>query len=186
MVSIMARSPSALMRVSTSLVAFSTVSSMRAGWMRPSVMSFSKDSRAISRRTGSKLDRVMASGVSSIIKSTPVRVSKARIFRPSRPIMRPFISSLGRVTTETVASLTWSAAQREMAIEIISLAFSSASSLSCCSKFAIFTAFSWVSSPSKLSKSCSLAWLAVRPEMRSSWSIWLFLSFSASSSRSST
>ena len=33
-------------------------------------------------------------------------------FRPSRPMMRPFISSLGRGTTETVVSAAWSAAQR--------------------------------------------------------------------------
>jgi hypothetical protein len=44
----------------------------------------------------------------------------ARMFRPSRPMMRPFISSLGRGTTETVASATWSAAQRWMAREIYS------------------------------------------------------------------
>lgn len=61
-------------------------------------------SLAISRRTGSKLETVMASGVSSIIRSTPVIVSSVRMFLPSRPIIRPFISSLGRVTTETVAS----------------------------------------------------------------------------------
>ena len=74
--------------------------------MRPSRMSFSRASRAISRRTGSKQDTVMASGVSSMMRSTPVIVSKVRIFRPSRPMMRPFISSLGRGTTDTVASAT--------------------------------------------------------------------------------
>ena len=37
---------------------------------------------------------------------------RARILRPSRPIMRPFISSLGSGTTDTVASDTCSAAQR--------------------------------------------------------------------------
>ena len=73
-------------------------------------MSFSKAIRAISRRTGSKPDKITASGVSSIIKSIPVIVSKARIFLPSRPMMRPFISSFGNATTETVVSATWSAA----------------------------------------------------------------------------
>ena len=34
-------------------------------------------------------------GVSSMIRSTPVACSKARMLRPSRPMMRPFISSLG-------------------------------------------------------------------------------------------
>ena len=38
----------------------------------------------------------MASGVSSMMRSTPVRVSMVRMLRPSRPIMRPFISSLGQ------------------------------------------------------------------------------------------
>ena len=53
-----------------------------------------------------------ASGVSSMIRSTPVAVSSARMLRPSRPMMRPFISSLGSGTTLTVVSLQWSAAQR--------------------------------------------------------------------------
>ena len=35
-----------------------------------------------------------------------VMVSMARILRPSRPMMRPFISSLGKGTTEMVASAT--------------------------------------------------------------------------------
>ena len=39
---------------------------------------------------------------------------------PSRPMMRPFISSLGSGTTETVISLAWSAAQRWMAVAMIS------------------------------------------------------------------
>ena len=57
----------------------------------------------------------MASGVSSMMRSTPVAVSRARMLRPSRPMMRPFISSLGSGTTLTVVSLQWSAAQRLMA-----------------------------------------------------------------------
>ena len=44
------------------------------------------------------------------IWSTPVSVSMVRMLRPSRPIIRPFISSLGSGTTETVASETVSAA----------------------------------------------------------------------------
>ena len=49
----------------------------------------------ISLRIGSKPDRITASGVSSMISSTPVMVSRVRMFLPSRPMMRPFISSLG-------------------------------------------------------------------------------------------
>jgi hypothetical protein len=36
------------------------------------------------------------SGVSSIMTSTPVTASNARMFLPSRPITRPFMSSDGR------------------------------------------------------------------------------------------
>lgn len=67
---------------------------------------------AISLLTGSKHESVIASGVSSIIRSTPVRVSIALMLRPSLPMILPFISSLGRGTTEIVASETCSAASR--------------------------------------------------------------------------
>src|SRR3954465_3456972 len=77
---------------------------MRAGWMRPSSRSFSRVMRAISRRTPSKPERTTALGVSSMMKSTPVRFSRARMLRPSRPMMRPFMSSEGSWTTETVVS----------------------------------------------------------------------------------
>ena len=40
----------------------------------------------------------------------PVSVSNVRIFLPSLPMIRPFISSLGRFTTETVDSVVCSAA----------------------------------------------------------------------------
>ena len=64
-------------------------------------MSFSRVSRPTSRRTGSKQDSSTASGVSSMITLTPVTDSKARMLRPSRPMIRPFISSLGRCSTLT-------------------------------------------------------------------------------------
>ena len=48
---------------------------------------------AISRRTGSKAERIMASGVSSTMISIPVAASSALMLRPSRPMIRPFISS---------------------------------------------------------------------------------------------
>jgi hypothetical protein len=38
------------------------------------------------------------------------------MFRPSRPMIRPFISSFGRVTTVIVASEVWSAAMRCMTV----------------------------------------------------------------------
>ena len=45
-------------------------------------------------------------GVSSMMRSTPVAASNARMFRPSRPMIRPFMPSLAKGTTEIVASLT--------------------------------------------------------------------------------
>ena len=53
-----------------------------------------------------KLDKITASGVSSMMRSTPVMVSRVRIFLPSRPMILPFISSLGSCTTEIVVSDT--------------------------------------------------------------------------------
>ena len=40
---------------------------------------------------------MIAPGVSSTIRSTPVACSSARMLRPSRPMMRPFKSSLGKI-----------------------------------------------------------------------------------------
>ena len=50
------------------------------------------------------------------------------MLRPSRPMIRPFISSDGRWTTETVCSAVWSAATRWMAVMTMSRALSWASS----------------------------------------------------------
>ena len=50
------------------------------------------------------------------------------MLRPSRPMIRPFISSLGRWTTVTVCSAVWSAATRWIAVTTTSRARSSASS----------------------------------------------------------
>ena len=80
--------------------------------MRPSSISFDSATRATSRRTGLYPDRTTASGVSSTITSMPVACSKARILRPSRPMIRPFISSEGSCTTETVNCAVSSAAIR--------------------------------------------------------------------------
>ena len=111
-----AASPSSRIRLSTSFLAFSTISSILAGWIRPSTISFSSAIRAISLRIGSNPDNTTASGVSSIISSTPVIVSSARMLRPSLPIILPFISSLGSCTTEIVVSATWSAAHLWIAL----------------------------------------------------------------------
>ena len=46
---------------------------------------------------------------------TPVTDSKARMLRPSRPMIRPFISSLGRCSTETTDSEVCSEATRWIA-----------------------------------------------------------------------
>ena len=53
--------------------------------------------------------------------------SKARMFRPSRPMIRPFISSPGRCRTETTDSLVCSLATRWMARVTIRRARSSPS-----------------------------------------------------------
>ena len=50
------------------------------------------------------------------------------MLRPSRPMMRPFISSDGRWTADTVISAVWSTITRWMAVTTTSRAFSSASS----------------------------------------------------------
>src|SRR5436190_298185 len=46
------------------------------------------------------------------MRSTPVCCSSARMLRPSRPMMRPFMSSEGRSTTDTAASPVQSRARR--------------------------------------------------------------------------
>ena len=56
-----AASPSCWTSCSNSSLTFSTTSSMRAGWMRPSAISRSRATRAISRRKGSKPERITAS-----------------------------------------------------------------------------------------------------------------------------
>ena len=97
--------------------------------MRPSCRSFSSVIRATSRRTPSKADSTTALGVSSMMKSTPVRFSSARMLRPSRPMMRPFMSSEGSWTTDTVVSAAWPAARRCIATDRIERTRRSASRL---------------------------------------------------------
>ena len=111
------------MFASISLSTFLTISSIRAGWILPSSINLSNDIFATSRLTGLKPESITASGVSSIIRSIPVAASIARMFRPSRPIIRPFISSFGRSTTDTVFSATYSPAYLFIASAIISSDF---------------------------------------------------------------
>ncbi len=72
--------------------------------MRPSSTSFCRVIFATSRRTPSNDERTTACGVSSMMKSTPVTFSSARMLRPSRPMMRPFMSSDGSSTRLDVVS----------------------------------------------------------------------------------
>ena len=128
---------------------------MRAGWMRPSCRSFSSVMRATSRRTPSKALSTTALGVSSMMKSTPVRFSSARMLRPSRPMMRPFMSSLGSCTTETVVSAAWLAARRCIATERIERTRRSASRLVSSSTARRILAESWRAwSSTSLSSAC--------------------------------
>ena len=144
---------------------------MRAGWIRPSKISLVSARRATSRLTGSKLDRVTVSGVSSTIRSTPLACSRALILRPSRPISRPFISSLGRGTLVTVVSEATSEAQRWIVSARISCAFWLACSfnsashsrrrrdVSCCNSPSILSSkICLASTLAILSASCLAAW----------------------------
>jgi hypothetical protein len=89
--------------------------SMRCGWMPAVETSFSSVSRPTSRRTGSKQESSTGLGVSSMIRLTPVTDSNARMLRPSRPMIRPFISSAGRCSTLTTLSAVCSLATRWIA-----------------------------------------------------------------------
>ena len=112
--SITVRSPISTISSSICFFVLATTSSILAGWIRPSVTKRCKANRAISRLTGSNPDKIIASGVSSTIISIPVAASKARIFRPSRPITRPLISSLSMLNIDTVFSIALSVAVRWM------------------------------------------------------------------------
>ena len=90
------------------------------------------------------------------------------MLRPSRPMMRPFRSSLGRSTTETVVSMACSAAQRWIASVMYCLARSAAISRASASSRFSRLAESWRASPSICLISSSLASSAVRLATRSS------------------
>jgi len=160
---------------------FFTTSSIRAGWILPSVTKLCNDNRAISLLTGSKQDKIMASGVSSTIISTPVAASKARIFRPSRPIIRPFTSSDSILNTETQFSTVCSTPTRWMVFNMTLRA-------SCCAVNLASSIVSWMLAIAS-DFACSfreainsfLASTADNPEITSSWSTCLRWSLSTSS-----
>ena len=179
-ISRMADSPAERMSSWTSREALSISSSIRAGWMRPSWTRRSRDRRAISRRMGSKLLRVTASGVSSMIRSTPVRVSKARMLRPSLPMMRPFMSSVGRGTTLTDASPACSTAQRCMAETTISPALRSASLWAFSSRSFRRSPMRYCASSSVLRSRISWACSRVRQAISSSFAFCCRMSASSS------
>ena len=157
---------------------------MRCGWMRPSSTSRSRVSRATSRRTGSKQDSSTASGVSSMIRLTPVTDSKARMFRPSRPMIRPFISSPGRCSTETTDSLVCSVATRWIASETTLRARFSPSDRAWCSMSRTIRTASRLAWFSIVPTSSDLAWMAVRPATRSRVAVRWASSWSMSAARS--
>ena len=103
-----------------------------------------------------------------MISSTPVMVSRVRMLRPSRPMMRPFISSFGSCTTDTVVSATWSAAHLWIAVTTYSFAFLSASSFALFSRSLIILAVSCLTSASTDLSRYSFACSEVKPEIRSS------------------
>ena len=98
---------------------FSTISSILAGWIRPSTIRRSRQfCRYLCRLRPKPEDDCLQRIVN---KFYPVSVSRFWILSPSRPMIRPFISSFGSCTTETVVSATWSAAQRWMAVTTLIL-----------------------------------------------------------------
>ena len=85
------------------------------------------------------------------------------MLRPSRPMIRPFISSDSSWTTDTVVSAAWPPATRCMTVERMLRARRSASRRASSSTCRIRTALSWrSSSSSSLSRIC-FAWLDAEP-----------------------
>ena len=123
--------------------------------------------RATSRRIGSKLLTTMVSGVSSTIRSQPVAFSRARMLRPSRPMMRPLRSSEGSCTELTVVSATTSEDTRWMAAVMTHRAFLVASSWASSSIRRTSLAASILALYSSWATSSALASSRVRPAMAS-------------------
>ena len=108
------------------------------------------------------------------------------MLRPSRPMMRPFMSSAGSWTTETVVSAAWPAARRCMTTARMLRTRRSASRLVSSSIWRTSRAESWrIWSSSSLSRIC-LAWEAESPLTRSSSRTWRSCASRVSCSRSSS
>ena len=152
---------------------FATTSSMRAGWILPSTTSWCKASLATSLRTGSNAESRMASGVSSTTISTPVAASRALILRPSRPIMRPLISSFSIGKVVTAFSMAVSVAVLWMVLmtillasldafrrasSIVSLMYAWASERASAFMFSMRTFFASCALIPAIVSSCLLAW----------------------------
>src|SRR3989344_4495134 len=147
----------------TSALAFSTISSIFAGWMRPSIIRFSSATRAMARRSGSYEEKTIEPGVSSIITSTPVARSNALMFRPSLPIILPFRSSLGIVIALAMVSEATELPRRCIKVTKISLALRSMRSYPSRSSLAVRNIKSSLFSRSISEYSCSFAWSLERP-----------------------
>ena len=93
-----------------------------------------------------------------MMRLTPVTDSKARMLRPSRPMIRPFISSPGRCSTETTDSLVCSVATRWMARVTIFRARFSPSDLASCSMSRTIRAASRLAWFSIVATSSVFAW----------------------------
>ena len=107
------------------------------------------------------------------------------MFRPSLPMIRPFISSFGNDTTDTVVSDTWSAAQRWIAKDKRFFAFRSASSFARCSDSLTMIVNSWFNSSSVDFMINSFASSLDSAAMRSNSFCCPSIKFSTSFSRSS-
>ena len=89
--------------------------------------------------------------------------SKVRMLRPSRPMMRPFMSSAGSGTTETVVSDTTSAARRWMAVARMRRPRRSASSRALISRSRTSTMASRLASSSTFSQQFLLGRPRIEP-----------------------
>ena len=103
-----------------------------------------------------------------MMKSTPVRCSRERMFRPSRPMIRPFMSSDGSSTTDTVVSAAWLAATRWSASATRLRARRLASIRASSSSWRTLRASSCRTRSSARSRRCCFASFTVMPETRSS------------------
>ena len=113
--------------------------------------------------------------------STPVRCSSVRMLRPSRPMIRPFMSSDGSSTSETVVSAAWLAATRWSASATRLRARRRASDCASSSICRTRRASSWRTRSSERASTSAFASLTVIPETRSSSATsWSFAAFSSS------